>query len=82
MSRNEELTALAEWKKVVVGMPSGAGTLLYKWQASLVQSTESGLRTSLDLAKLEVVQLPENLRSSSTLRFLLNEVGAGQGHDC
>merc|ERR1712137_428508 len=61
VSRDEELKALAEAKKVIMEMTSGAGALSYDGQTSFTQLSQSGLKTSFDLVNFEVVQFVRKL---------------------
>eukprot|EP00811_Abedinium_folium_P032334 NODE_5388_length_1776_cov_3.241358.p1 GENE.NODE_5388_length_1776_cov_3.241358~~NODE_5388_length_1776_cov_3.241358.p1 ORF type:complete len:575 (-),score=163.36 NODE_5388_length_1776_cov_3.241358:50-1582(-) len=61
-SRAEELTALAEAKKVIAETTGGAKAISYsEAQVSFLQQVQSNLKTSADLANFEVVQFVRKL---------------------
>merc|ERR1719506_714403 len=56
-SRGEELNALAEAKKVIAEATAGADAVTY----GLLQESQSGLRSGVDLANFEAVRFVRNL---------------------
>jgi len=61
-SRNEELKALAEAKKIITEATDGGTEIVYGMAASFLQlGSQSQLKTSVDLANMEVVNLVKKL---------------------
>merc|ERR1719272_74901 len=60
-SRGEELKALAEAKKIITEATEGATDIVYDAASFLQLSSESHLKSSVDVANLEVVNLVKKL---------------------